>query len=427
MARQESIAGKIDWITVFIYMLLVFIGWLAIYSSAYSEESQSLFDSSINAGKQFRWMIASGVLAFIVLIVDSRFYTTFAYVLFLVILLFVMSVFVLGAKVKGQANWIRFGGFQMQPSELAKLGVALAMSKYLSTLNVDIRKWRDKWKAFAIIGLPMVIVLAQGDTGQAIVFVAFVLVLFRDGLESYFLIIGAALAVLSVLALLASGTLLFGVQSKFVLVATLAVVALALIYFNFKSRKTVVVVAAVLMFSVAYIFSVDYVFQKLKPHQRDRINVLLGRQVEEGADWNVKQSIIAIGSGGVIGKGYLQGTQTRLKYVPEQSTDFIFSSIGEEFGFLGSAFLILLYIGLFYRLLFLAERQRSKFSRIYGYSVASILFFHFMVNIGMAIGVAPVIGIPLPFVSYGGTALLSFTVLLFIFIRLDTQRFDVMR
>ncbi len=408
-------------------MLLVFIGWLAIYSSAYSDESQSLFDSSINAGKQFRWMIACAVLAFVVLIVDSRFYTTFAYILFVLILLFVMSVFVIGTKVKGQANWIRFGGFQMQPSELAKLGVALAMSKYLSTLNVDIRKWRDKWKAFAIIGLPMLIVIGQGDTGQAIVFLAFALVLFRDGLESYFLIIGAALAVLSVFALLASGTMLFHVQSKYVLVGVLAAIALLLIYFNFRNRKMVMVVAAVLVFSVGYIFSVDYVFQKLKPHQRDRINVLLGRQVEEGADWNVKQSIIAIGSGGVIGKGYLQGTQTRLKYVPEQSTDFIFSSIGEEFGFLGSAFLILLYIALFYRLLFLAERQRSKFSRIYGYSVASILFFHFMVNIGMAIGVAPVIGIPLPFVSYGGTALLSFTLLLFIFIRLDTQRFDVMR
>jgi len=204
-------------------------------------------------------------------------------------------------------------------------------------------------------------------------------------------------------------------------------VALIIIYFSRRNKKLIWYLLGLWLLASGYIFSVDYAFNKMKPHQQDRINVLLGRQVQEGKDWNIKQSIIAIGSGGVIGKGYLQGTQTKLKFVPEQSTDFIFSSLGEEFGFLGSAFIILLFVGLFFRLLFLAERQRSKFSRVYGYCVACILFFHFLVNVGMVIGVAPVIGIPLPFISYGGSALLSFTVLLFIFIRLDTQRFDMMR
>ncbi|MFN8285130.1 MAG: rod shape-determining protein RodA [Chitinophagales bacterium] len=427
MARQESIAGKIDWLTVFIYILLVLMGWMAIYSAVYTDEGKSIFDSSINSGKQFQWMIASAVLAFIVLIVDSRFYTTFAYIFFGFILLFVLSVFVLGTKVKGQANWIRLGSFQMQPSELAKFGTALALSKFLSTLNVDVRRWRDKWRAFAIVGIPMLIVAGQGDAGSAIVFLSFSLVLFRDGLEPYYLIVGAAVAVLSVLALVFSGTIIWGVPGKFVLIGFLFLIAAVLVYFNWRNRKTALLIAGIWIASTAYIFSVDFAFSKLKPHQRDRINVLLGKEVEEGKDWNIKQSIIAIGSGGFTGKGYLNGTQTKLKFVPEQSTDFIFSSIGEEFGFLGSIVIIALYVGLFFRLLYLAERQRSKFSRIYGYCVASILFFHFLVNMGMVIGVAPVIGIPLPFVSYGGSSLLSFTVLLFIFVRLDTQRYETMR
>ncbi len=419
MAKQESLVGKIDWLTVILYAVLSVFGWLVIYSSVYSEETAQIFNPQTNSGKQFQWMVASAIIAFIILIVDSRFYVTFSYPIYLIVLLIVASVFIIGTEVKGQRNWIRFGGFQMQPSELAKFATALAVSKFLSGLNVDIRKWKDKWKIFAVIGIPMAIVGIEGDTGSAIVFAAFALVLFRDGLEAYYLIIGAAVAVLSVLSL---------VVNKFILIAILMAVGLFIVYFNKKNRKLIVLVAASFIVSSLYILSVDYVFNKvLKPHQKDRINVLLGREVEDGKDWNIRQSIIAIGSGGLIGKGYLNGTQTKLKFVPEQSTDFIFSSIGEEFGFVGCVIVIGLFLSLFFRLLYLAERQRSKYSRIYGYCVASILFFHFLINVGMVIGVAPVIGIPLPFISYGGTSLLSFTVLLFIFIRLDTQRYDVMR
>ncbi len=419
MARRESISGKIDWLTVLLYALLVLIGWLAIYSAVYDAEETNIFSSSLNSGRQFQWMVASAIIAFVILIVDSRFYITFSYPMYVFVLLFVASVMVIGTEVKGQQNWIRLGGLQMQPSELAKFAVSLAVAKYLSGLNVDIRKWRDKWKAFAIVGIPMVIVAVQGDAGSAIVFMSFALVLFRDGLESYFLIIGAAVAVVSVLSL---------VVEKFLLIGILFAMALLIIYFARRNRKLIMAIAGIWLLTSAYTFTVDYAFNKvLKPHQRDRINVLLGKEVEKGRDWNIRQSIIAIGSGGVIGKGYLQGTQTKLKFVPEQSTDFIFSSIGEEFGFVGSVVIIGLFVALFFRLLFLAERQRSKYSRIYGYCVTSILFFHFLVNVGMAIGVAPVIGIPLPFISYGGSSLLSFTILLFIFIRLDTQRYETMR
>lgn len=418
MKRQETLTTKIDWLTVILYGILVVFGWLVIYSSSYSGDEKSIIDSSINSGKQFQWIIASVILASAILIVDSRFYVTFSWFFYVVLILFVISVMFVGVEVKGQRNWIRIGGFQMQPSEMMKFAVSLAVAKFISGLNVDIRKWRDKWKVFAVIGIPMLIVLIQGDAGSAIVFVALALVLFREGLESYFLIVGASVAVIAVLALLAN---------KYILVSVFLAIALLVIYFSRRNRKLAFVILGLWLVASAFVFSVDYAFTKLKPHQQDRINVLLGKEVESGKDWNIRQSIIAIGSGGFLGKGYLNGTQTKLKFVPEQSTDFIFSSIGEEFGFLGSLLLIAVFLGLFYRLLFLAERQRSKFSRVYGYCVVSILFFHFLINIGMAIGVAPVIGIPLPFISYGGSSLLSFTILLFIFIRLDTQRYDVMR
>jgi rod shape determining protein RodA len=307
----------------------------------------------------------------------------------------------------------------MQPSELAKFTTSLALAKFLSGLNVDVRKWRDKWKAFAIIGLPMMIVLIQGDAGSAIVFAVFALVLFREGLESYYLIIGGSVIFLSVIALV--------VPKLWYMWVAFAAIGGILIYFNYKKRQLVYLITGIVLVSSIYVTGVNFIFAHLKSHQRDRINVLLGREVEKGKDWNIKQSIIAIGSGGLTGKGYLQGTQTKLKFVPEQSTDFIFSSIGEEWGFAGSIVIIGLFMGLLMRLLYLSERQRSKYSRIYGYCVVSVLFFHFLINVGMAIGVAPVIGIPLPFISYGGSSLLAFTILLFVFLRLDSQRLEVLR
>jgi rod shape determining protein RodA len=303
----------------------------------------------------------------------------------------------------------------MQPSELAKVGTCLAVAKYIGTLNVDIRKWKHKLRVFALIALPALIIIIQGDAGSAIVFVALVLALFREGLESYFLIIGTYVVIISVLALLIP---------KFIFIGILGGISLLIIYYTWKNKAFVKWTVAIWILTSAYIFTVDFALSKLKAHQIDRINVLVGKG---GNDWNIRQSMIAIGSGGNIRKGYLNGTQTKLKFVPEQSTDFIFSSIGEEFGFVGSVLLIALFIGLFFRILQMAERQRSKFSRVYGYCVASILFFHFMINIGMAIGVAPVIGIPLPFISYGGSSLLSFSILLFLFIRMDSQRMESFR
>ncbi len=418
MAKSESLTGKIDWITVLLYVILVFLGWVMIYSSVYTDEGKSIFNPTLRSGSQFQWIIGSVIIAFVILIIDSRFYVTFSYPIYAFLMVCTVSVMFIGVVVKGQRNWIRIGGFQMQPSELAKVAVSLALAKYLSSLNVDLRKWADKWKAFAIIGVPMMIILVQGDAGSAVVFATFALVLFREGLESYFLIVGSVVIVLSVLALLFT-PLSIGIG--------LTILA-GIIAYQLRRKKLIWFIAGIYLVSFAYVFSVNYSFNKvLKSHQRDRINVLLGKEVEAGKDWNIRQSIIAVGSGSFFGKGYLNGTQTKLKFVPEQSTDFIFSSIGEEFGFTGSVILIGIFLALFFRLLFLAERQRSAYSRVYGYCVACILFFHFLINIGMAIGVAPVIGIPLPFISYGGSSLLSFTLLLFIFIRLDTQRYEVMR
>jgi rod shape determining protein RodA len=413
--KDEQITGKIDWLTVLIYLILVFFGWATIYSAVYQEDEGNIFSTAIRSGKQFQWMIASLIIGFIILIIDSKFFSTFAYVIYAVMLVILVGVIFFGVEVKGQNNWIRFGGFQMQPSEMAKFVTCLTVAKYISTLNVDIRKWKFKWRVFAIIFLPMLLVLVQGDAGSAIVFTALILALFREGLESYFLVIGTTVAILSVLALLIP---------KFIFSGILLAIAIFLAYYNWRNKTAVKWVLGIWLISSLYIFSVDFAFSKLKSHQKDRINVLIGKG---GNDWNIRQSMIAIGSGGFAGKGYLNGTQTKLKFVPEQSTDFIFSSIGEEFGFIGSAVLVLIFVALFFRLLFMAERQRSRFSRVYGYCVVSILFFHFLINIGMAIGVAPVIGIPLPFISYGGSSLLSFTILLFLFIRMDSQRLESFR
>ena len=423
MRNDEKFTGNIDWLSVLIYVALVLIGWATIYSAVFTE-GLSPFNTAgsgtaVNTGKQFQWIIASLVVGGLILIIDGKFFVTFSYPIYAFFIPLLIGVMFFGAVSHGQRNWIRIGGFQLQPSELTKFTTSLALAKYLSGLNVDIRRWRDKWKAFAIIGIPMAIVLIQGDAGSAIVFVVFALVLFREGLESYFLIIGGSVIFLSVIALI--------VPKLWYLWIVFAAIGGIFIYFNYKKRQLVYLISGIVLVSCIYVTGVNFIFDHLKSHQRDRINVLLGREVEKGKDWNIKQSIIAIGSGGLTGKGYLQGTQTKLKFVPEQSTDFIFSSIGEEWGFMGSVIIIGLFMGLLMRLLYLSERQRSKFSRIYGYCVVSILFFHFLINIGMAIGVAPVIGIPLPFISYGGSSLLAFTILLFVFLRLDSQRLEVLR
>jgi rod shape determining protein RodA len=433
MRNQKSIFANIDNVTVILYVILVFIGWISIYAAVYNEEHQSIFDISERYGMQLLWIAAAFVIAIIILMFDGQFFPTFAYPIFVALLLTLIGVLLFGAEVKGSKSWFKIGSFALQPSEFGKFATALALAKYLSGLNIKMQDLKTKIIASIIIGIPAVLILLQNDTGSTLVYASFVFVLYREGLSGNILLLGLYAAFLFVISLLMRindftffGTVLSGDQ---LLIIILALIAALVAYVTKRAKRFWMIVVAAFVFSAGLIYSVDYIFENvLEPHQSKRINVLLGIESDpKGAGYNVNQSLIAIGSGGFAGKGFMEGTQTKFDFVPEQSTDFIFCTIGEEWGFLGSFVLICLYIGLFLRIIYLAERQRSIFSRIYGYAVASILFFHFLINIGMAIGLAPVIGIPLPFISYGGSSLWSFTILLFIFIKLDAERINVLR
>jgi rod shape determining protein RodA len=334
--------------------------------------------------------------------------------------LLLVGVLIFGATIKGSKSWIRMGSFSLQPAEFAKFAVSLALAKFFSGLNVNLKANASKIIVGAIIGIPAILILLQGDTGSMLVFSAFILVLFREGLPAIFLILIFVVAVLSVLAL---------IINKYILILLLALVGVGMFLFLKRAKNIVPIVAILFTLGTGYIFSVDYVFnQILRSHQRERIEILLGQKTDlKGAGYNLNQSLIAIGSGGTMGKGFLKGTQTKFNFVPEQSTDFIFCTIGEEWGFMGSAGILLIFFGLLYRIVFIAERQRSKFSRVYAYSVASILFFHITINVGMTIGLVPVIGIPFPLVSYGGSSILAFTILLFILLKLDSDRLAALR
>ena len=416
MSRRGSFISNLDWVTIAIYLFLTISGLFVIYASIYDGTEISFTDSSFAHGRQLQWLLLSLGIAVAINIVDFKFYPTFAYPVYAGIMLLLVAVLFFGVEVKGSKSWFSFGGFRMQPAELAKFAAALAVARFLSTNRIDLKTMRDKVIAALIIGLPTILIIIQGDTGSALVFAAFIFVFFREGLESGFLIIGGLLIVLSVLAL---------IINKFILLIGMLVLVVLLSWLMRQNKKMIYLFIVAGCFSAGYIFTVDYTFNEvLQPHQQDRINVLLGKA---GNDWNVRQSKIAIGSGGITGKGFLRGTQTKFNFVPEQSTDFIFCTIGEEFGFLGSVILVGSLSLLLFRVIFLAERQRSKFSRIYGYGVASILFFHMIVNVGMTIGLVPVIGIPLPFISYGGSSVLSFTILLFILLKLDAHRLEVLR
>jgi len=330
-----------------------------------------------------------------------------------------IAVLFVGKEIAGSRSWFQIGSFSLQPSEFAKFATCLALAKYLSTINVDMRKFKTKFISSFIIIFTALLILLQHDTGSALVFFSLILVLFREGLSGSLLMISVVIAILFILALLIN---------KFILIGVLAIIAVLVYLLNSDVRKKLTWIIGAFIIASAYIYSVNYAFENvLEPHQKKRINVLIGKEKDiRGAGYNIHQSKIAIGSGGFTGKGFLKGTQTKFDFVPEQSTDFIFCTIGEEWGYIGSFTLIILFVGLLVRLIFLAERQRSKFSRIYGYCVASILFFHFAVNIGMTIGLFPVIGIPLPFISYGGSSLWGFTILLFIFIKLDSIRLELL-
>ena len=419
MRRREKISGNIDWFTVTIYAVLVTLGWLSIFTATAGDDVTSLFDISTRYGKQLIWIGLATVLALIILVIDAKFFSAFSYFFYFGWLLILVGVLFFGSTVAGSKSWFKIGDIAIQPAEFAKFATALAMAKFLSTLNIDMRKLKTKLWSLAILAVPAILILLQNDAGSALVYFSFVIVLFREGFSGLILIVGIVMMVLFVVTLLFSELYVIGV-----------LMALSFIVFLlFKSlRKHWKSILGILILSAAFVFSVNYAFEKvLEPHQKKRINVLLGIEEDiQGAGYNVNQSKIAIGSGGFTGKGFRKGVLTRYNFVPEQSTDFIFCTVGEEWGFLGVTTVILLFLALLIRIVVLAERQRSKFSRIYGYGVASILFFHFAINIGMTIGLAPVVGIPLPFLSYGGSSLWATTVLLFIFIKQDANRLNVL-
>jgi rod shape determining protein RodA len=430
---EHSLFYGIDRITILTYTLLVFMGWLNIYAAVYNDEHQNIFDTSQKYGMQLIWIGSAFFIAAFILIIDAGFYTVFAYFFYAFLLLACIAVPFLGREVKGSRSWFRFGSFGIQPAEFMKFATNLALAKYLSNVNIEVQTSRrnkisDLFKnykntifAVIILGLPLLIIkILQDETGLAIVFIAFIITLYREGLSVNFLIFGLLSALLFVLSLvIASQTLII----------ILGIIAGLAFLFIKRSRKNIIIVSIVFAAASGVVLGTNYVYNHLEDHQRIRIDVLLGRGTvdlkKEG--YNVNQAKIAIGSGGFFGKGYLQGTQTKYDFVPEQDTDFIFCTVGEEWGFLGTSIVIMLELFLIIRVIFMAERQRSPFSRIYGYGVASVLFFHVAINVGMTIGLMPVIGIPLPFFSYGGSSLWSFTILLFIFIKLDANRLVILR
>jgi len=360
------------------------------------------------------------VLAIFILVIDGKFFEAFAYPIYGLTLLVLVVVLLIGTEVSGSKSWFEIGAFRIQPAEFAKFATNLALARFLSTVNINMKDFRTKIMAGVIIIIPIAMILLQNDTGSALVFCSFIFVMYREGLSQNFLIIGFFAALLFVLSLM--------IEKSTILFVVGGIVAVAIIFLR-KTKRNIITMVLIFVAASAVVFSVDYFFNKvLEPHQRQRINVLLGKETDlKGAGYNVNQSLIAIGSGGFAGKGFLNGTQTRFDFVPEQSTDFIFCTVGEEWGFIGSFVVISLFLVLLYRIIFVAERQKSHFTRIYAYGVASIIFMHLMVNIGMTIGLLPVIGIPLPFMSYGGSSLWSFTILLFILVKLDSYRTFILR
>jgi rod shape determining protein RodA len=398
------------------------LGWLNIFAAIYDETAnQSIWDLSLSSGRQLMFIAASVVIVIAIIIIDMRFYETFAYLFYGLILVLLFVVPFIGKEVGGNKAWIGMGSFGVQPSEFAKFITALAVAKYIGSVGFRMDNLRNQAVLFALIGIPIMLIQLQKDTGTALVFTSFVLVFYREGMSPFLLIVGICAATIFILTLL--------VPNPFYLHAAIAI--LLVLFISFGKRKfkriAILVVGALLISGV--IESVDYVVNDvLKPHQQNRVRVLVNPDIDPlGVGWNVTQSKIAIGSGGFMGKGFLNGTQTKFDFVPKQSTDFIFCTIGEEFGWLGSLIVIVVFVALLLRIIFLAERQKSRFARAYGYSVACILFFHFAINIGMTVGLFPVIGIPLPFFSYGGSSLWGFTILLFILLKLDSHRSQVLQ
>jgi len=411
----KSTLGAIDWISILLFLVLVGFGWGNIYSASYNNETFSLTDFFQPYIKQIYWIILSIVLIIITQAIEAKFYERFAGLIYVFSLLSLLGLFVFGKTISGATSWYNFGFMSLQPSEFAKAATALALAKFLSDMQTNIKLINHQLKAFLIILLPAIVIIPQPDPGSALVYAAFFFPLYREGLAATYLIIGTSAALLFIL------TLLF--KPLWVILIIALVMAIILIKKR-KQKPKYFLYTLTLLVIAGFCFSVNYIFNTVfEQRHRDRFNIVLGKEVDtKGIGYNTNQSEIAIGSGSWIGKGWKEGTQTKGGFVPEQHTDYIFSTVGEEWGFLGATVIISLFVALLIRLLYLAERQKSQFSRVYGYSVVGILFIHFAVNIGMVIGLLPTVGIPLPFFSYGGSGLWGFTLLLFIFIKLDSNR-----
>lgn len=422
---KESSEGKpitknVDWVVVLIYITCLGIGWVNIYAAVFNPEANtSMFDLSNNAGKQLMWIGTTVILITCILVIDYKFYETFSFIIYAIIIFLLVVVLFAGSNINGSRSWIKFGAVSLQPAQFANLGVSLAIAKYLSDPAISLtRKLKDYYPIIGIIAIPSVLILLSNETGSMLVFASFAIVLYREGMPGIIPAIGILTAALLIITLLFVKWYIAGV---IILIAGLTIWLMPTMSRRRGGLWATILIAGVML---GIVFGVDFFMNNvLQKHQRGRIMVLLDPDSDpRGIGWNVIQSKIAIGSGGFTGKGFLQGTQTKFDFVPEQSTDFIFCTVGEEHGFVGTLVVVTLFVALISRLVILAERQRSRFARVYGYCVAGIFFFHFLVNVGMTIGLMPVIGIPLPFFSYGGSSLWSFSVLLFIFLKIDSQR-----
>ena len=406
---------NVDWITILIYIVLCTIGFLNIYSVQFKPDQAQAFSFTAEYGKQLIFVVTGLILGLSILLFDAKFFSVFAPVVYGVTIVLLLLVLVVGRNVGGNQAWIPIGSFRLQPSEFAKFGTALLLARYISSFNVKLNSVRPVLICAAIIILPMALIMLQPDAGSMLVFLSFMFPLYREGLPGNLLIIFWGAVLLFILNLF---------LSPFILIFSILVIGGLFAYNNKKRLQNVINIGIITLVAICYLFVAKYAFNNiLLPHQRTRIELILGLTTDnKGAGWNVNQSKIAIGSGQFTGRGFLQGTQAKYDYLPAKSTDFIFSTVGEEWGFIGCFVVLGLYVFLLLRIVNMAERQRSSFSRVYGYCIACIIFFHLFINVGMAIGIMPVIGIPLPFISYGGSSLWSFTILLFIFLKLDSNR-----
>jgi len=418
--RKTNIFAGIDWLLVLIYLVLVFFGWINIYAATVTENTREIFDFTTLYGKQLQWIGLSFLLIFFIISIDSKFYERFSGVFYVISIISLIGLFVFGSTINGATSWYNFGSFSLQPSEFAKAATILALANFLNEPNFDLTKLKSQISTFVLILIPAILIVLQPDAGSALIYFSLVIVLYREGLPAYYLVIGLVAIVLFTLTLYAGFT-----TSLLLIYGSLTLFFAYIINFrNIKLKRDWLKIIGLYIITGLFMYSVDYVFNNVfEQRHRDRFSILLGQTSDtKGIGYNTDQSMITIGSGGLTGKGFLEGDRTQGNFVPEQHTDYIFSTVGEEWGFLGSSAVIILFIALFIRLIHMAEKQKSTFSRVFGYSVASILFFHFLINIGMVIGLLPTIGIPLPFFSYGGSSLWGFTILLFIFIRLDADK-----